>query len=548
MRRLPALPPAPDRLHRFALWLLIPLLLQPWSAARAEGRVVLIGVDGGSWNLLEPRIAAGELPNLAALLARGVGADLETVEPVISPTVWSSIATGRVPDAHGVRSFAATARDIQVPTVFERLAAQGVRVGLYDYLVTWPPRALPGGFVIPGWLRRDAEVSPKDVWQRAEVEPFVASYAELRENEDYLALSRREVSEKPGRFLALWRAFEPEVAALTFYAVDMTAHRFWHGAHPQDFDPPVEASPAEQRALPDALLGVDRAVGEIVAALDPGDTVIVVSDHGFTSQEPDVRWVSQLQPLLLPAGLLPWRDRFTIVSTFGVVGIGIQGGDFVEQERVYAELYDLLASVVSADGDPLYSVYRLDIAERPEDRERSLYQRFGQWGLGKLLDWRFGVVPDPNAHALIFATPNADVLESLAPDATVKATLKEGDLELRRDALLTPQRFTGGHAPTGIFIAAGGPIAARATRAEVSVLDVAPLLFHLSGRALPDDLEGRLPEELLDAAWLSGHPPRRVGASALPTLPPRPPPEGSEAEEGMTPELRERLRGLGYID
>ena len=113
-------------------------------AVPATARVVLIGVDGATWSVIDPLLASGRLPSLAAIASRGVAAELETVEPVNSPTVWTSIATGRRPDAHGVTDFLKKSYSIQVPTIFERLAAQGKRVGIYDYLVTWPPRTLPG--------------------------------------------------------------------------------------------------------------------------------------------------------------------------------------------------------------------------------------------------------------------------------------------------------------------------------------------------------------------------------------------------------------------
>src|SRR5690349_18192034 len=71
-------------------------------------RVVLIGLDGASWNILDPLLAAGRLPHLDALLRRGVTADMQTVEPLDSPEEWTSIGTGRSPAAHGVTNFYAT--------------------------------------------------------------------------------------------------------------------------------------------------------------------------------------------------------------------------------------------------------------------------------------------------------------------------------------------------------------------------------------------------------------------------------------------------------
>jgi predicted AlkP superfamily phosphohydrolase/phosphomutase len=72
------------------------------QAAAAAPRVVLVGVDGASWPVIDGLVAEGKLPNLAALSERGVEARLETVEPVISPVVWTSMATGQPPEVHGI--------------------------------------------------------------------------------------------------------------------------------------------------------------------------------------------------------------------------------------------------------------------------------------------------------------------------------------------------------------------------------------------------------------------------------------------------------------
>jgi hypothetical protein len=61
----------------------------------SRGHVVLIGLDGASWNLLDPMVKAGELPHFKALMDRGVSADLASVPPFLSPSVWTSIATSR---------------------------------------------------------------------------------------------------------------------------------------------------------------------------------------------------------------------------------------------------------------------------------------------------------------------------------------------------------------------------------------------------------------------------------------------------------------------
>jgi len=71
----------------------------------AGQRFLLVGVDGADWRFIDPLLARGELPHLAALCARGVRGPLRTFRPTLSPAVWTSIATGRRPVDHGVSDF-----------------------------------------------------------------------------------------------------------------------------------------------------------------------------------------------------------------------------------------------------------------------------------------------------------------------------------------------------------------------------------------------------------------------------------------------------------
>ncbi|MDL1951061.1 hypothetical protein FBQ97_14775, partial [Acidobacteria bacterium ACD] len=88
----------------FAAALLSPAASSAPPAAR-KPRVVLVGWDGADWSLLDPLLAAGKLPNLAKVLARGRSWDLASYNPMASPLIWTTIATGRSPVDHGVADF-----------------------------------------------------------------------------------------------------------------------------------------------------------------------------------------------------------------------------------------------------------------------------------------------------------------------------------------------------------------------------------------------------------------------------------------------------------
>lgn len=505
----------------------------------AGARVVIVGIDGASWNRIDPLVAAGAMPNLAALAARGVTGNLASVEPVISPTVWTSIATGRSPAAHGITGFYASALDVRVPTVFERLAARGLRVGLYDWLVAWPPPRFPNGFVIPGWLRRDGRVEPADVFARAGVPPYVWDMDALRVPAEFAAAAREEVATKPERFVALLRAFDLDVASVTYYCVDATSHRFWRAGYPDEFPEPAEVAPDARfaGAIREALAGVDRGIGVIAAALAPEDVLLVVSDHGFRADASGGRtiWTTDTKALLAAGALESQRSAFT-ANGFAYVVLRVVPGPFAERERTLEQLESLLASVTTLDGEPLFLVLGMDGRGREAGPSRGIRWRLSGWALRAGL-WWLGARLDAPAHAWLVGTPRASLLASLAPETPIRVAGRE----LPLGALLTSDAFDGTHAPAGVFAAAGGPIRREPTRVGVSVLDVAPLLFQLAGQPLPDDLEHPLRADLLDAAWLAAHPVARIGAAEMPGLAP-----GDEFGGASDEAVTERLRALGY--
>jgi hypothetical protein len=507
----------------------------------AAPRVVLVGVDGASWRVIDRMLAEGKLPNLAALIARGVSAELETVEPVISPVVWTSIATGQRPEVHGVGSFLVDARSIASPTVFERLAVQGLRVGTYEWLVTWPPRPLPGGFVIPDWLRRDLAMAPADPFGRAGVSDYRYGIRGVVSRAGFHRVAFRELAQKAAHWNALARAFDLDAGAVSFYALDALSHRFWADSFPAEFEPGEAPAPEPGYGdtIPAAYAGFDRALGEIVAALPEESTVIVASDHGFEARDDWARvWSFALEGALAEAGLAPGRDAFVIEGQFAYATLRVLPGPFEEREALLEKIVSLLSSAQSEDGRPLFGVVRLDAAARPPGRERGWLDRVEQWVWREVARFSFSVEFHDDAHAWVIARPMDDALESVLPDGRVKIA---GRLRPAREVVFG-EGFTGAHDPVAVFAAAGGPLRHDAARGRLSVLDVAPLFAYLAGGAIPDDLPGVLPARWIEREALAARPPRLVPAASLARLPPPAAPAIPDAE------LLERLRAMGYVE
>ena len=516
--------------HALPLILLSGALLVGCRQPAEDPRLVLIGIDGGSWNLVQPMLDAGELPRLAALAQRGVTGDLEVaVEPLISPAIWTSIATGRSPEAHGITTFTADRRAIRVPTIWERLSGAGLRVGLYDYLITWPPRQLAGGFVVPGWLRRDGRIQPPDLFERAGIPPYSYEVVDIGTLDDVVGNCERELARKPGTWNRLAEAMQPQVGAVVFFAVDVMSHRFIHTVLPADPAPSAATDPRFDDVIPKTLRGVDRAVGEIVDALEPEDRVVVVSDHGFRAISRIGRiWGFDRRWLLEKAGVETDRDGVAVINSFMHLDLEATPGPAAEREAVLGRLEAFFAGIRGPGGEPMF---RVDTVREPEQAAESGHPQ-----------WILEVVHDRMpAYGFVFVRPNAEVFDRLWPDGEVEVAGERHPLR----AFTSPHVFTGDHDTTGIFFAAGGAIRPQAEKIRLSVLDIAPLLFYLAGQPIPDDLEGTLHRTLIEPRYLERHPPRRVPAAEVPGLPEEP--DSQLPESASNAEIERRLKALGYL-
>ena len=77
-------------------------MAQPEQGKR---KVLLIGWDAADWKVINPLLDAGKMPNLARLVEQGVIGNLATLQPVLSPMLWTSIATGKRAYKHGIHGF-----------------------------------------------------------------------------------------------------------------------------------------------------------------------------------------------------------------------------------------------------------------------------------------------------------------------------------------------------------------------------------------------------------------------------------------------------------
>ncbi|HNB52800.1 MAG TPA: alkaline phosphatase family protein, partial [Anaerolineales bacterium] len=120
--------------------------------------ILLLGLDGATFDLLNPWFAQGALPHLARLKNQGSAGILQSTLPPVTAPAWASFLTGKHPHHHGVLDYFAgrageyrmiSGNDIRGQTVWDILSAYGKTVGVLNVPMTYPPRAV-NGFLIPG--------------------------------------------------------------------------------------------------------------------------------------------------------------------------------------------------------------------------------------------------------------------------------------------------------------------------------------------------------------------------------------------------------------
>ena len=124
----------------------------------ADTRVLIVGIDGATFSVIDSLLAEGALPTFERLIANGVRAPLRSEAPTISVAVWNSIATGKRPAEHGITNF--RARNPETGKLTGRLVSSNERKTLALWNLLGPFGKTTG--VVAWWASWPAE--PVDGW------------------------------------------------------------------------------------------------------------------------------------------------------------------------------------------------------------------------------------------------------------------------------------------------------------------------------------------------------------------------------------------------
>jgi len=560
-----------------------------------SARSLVIGLDGADLGVVR---ALGEdrLPTLHTLMRRGAYAALESVRPPATLPAWTTFLTGMDPGAHGVFDFttrqgyqvrftAGTVRE--VPTLFARLDALGLRCACISFPATYPPEPLSNGIFMSGWDAPVAfEADRSFVWPPALYDAIEARFGKPRfdDVDEFAAdaegwhqalpaklIGRIEEKAALGRWLLereRWDLF-----ALYFGESDTAAHHLWSLHEPDSPRRPAgwAPDPLALSGLGQVYVALDRAVGTLLEAAG-GEAVelTILSDHGSGGSSDKVLYLNRA---LEEAGLLrskPRGVRQALVS--GAKGLALRALPPRLRERIFrfggAVLPSRLESAARFGGIEMGrslcfseelnyfpSVWLNMKGREPEGlvapAEREAVCRQVIAALEAIVDPFSGarVIKRVLRREALYEGPFVE----RAPDLILELNL-DGDhsYNLMPSADAPPgtgswrrlceaerlgrkgRSLPGAHRALGLFIAAG-PSVAEAGELEATIPDVSATLLARMGIAVPPDFAGRVLWEALMATAAEARTLPQVAARA----------RKSPADEAR---LHARLRALGYVD
>lgn len=542
-------------------------------------KLLILGLDGTTFDLIKPWAEAGHLPAMARLMQMGTHAPLESTLPPVTSPAWPSFMTGKNPGKHSVFDFIqpragdfglVNATHIKGQTLWDILSEAGLRVGVINVPVTYPPRPI-NGFMVTGLLspQRGEITYPPDLLDRYhdELGPYrVTPNVQYRPGaEDAFIADLNDLIDTRGRYvLRLMRDQSWDCLMVHFLALDVMQHALWRfmdETHPQH-DPAQAARYGS--AIRDAYARVDGYVGQMVEIAErEGGAVIVMSDHGFGP----LHWYANLNLLLLDHGLMHLkRDLWTRLKAFAFRRGLSPAGVYRLLERF--GLSNLAARVPKSTRNAVIGKFlSFDSVDWTRTQAYSM-GHVGQIYLNLKGREPHGIVdPGPEAEAVLERVEQALATlrhpDTGAPllERTIRGKAvahgpyadQAADLHVVLDGyrciafplfategkIITRQirGDSGCHRLHGIFIAAGPGLRAGAALEDPHITDLAPTILHLLGQPVPSDMDGRPLLELFKEPGEVAT--RQVAAQVVA------PDQDLTPEE--TAEIEDRLRQLGYL-
>ncbi len=472
----------------------------------AIDRLLVIGIDGGTWRVLEPLLKSGDLPRLQALMDSGAYGVLESTSPAYTIPAWNALSAGLEPKSLGIYNFMHWKdgsydrapyfeSGAESRTITEALAAEGIKVISCNDPSVYRADLVPG-ICVAGFLYSNADgifhppVLKKLVEER--FGPYTVDVIDI-DRSDWKSVQRasrigaeitRLTEDRTAVAEYLLTEFDWRFGFIVYTGSDRLQHKLWH----------------RKDVLARYFRLLDRCIGRLMDACPDGTGFAVVSDHGFGPEER----VLCLNDWLIREGYLVLKTQSRTIRT--------RLSDLILRSGLY-KLRDILPSAVRILLERKLFSY-LPIEDAPVDWTKTKAVCFSVCGdifINREGRFPAGVVSREDYPALIkelmeklqtavrrefgedpriYMRPETE-WRSRFPDLVLQLdeTVQGVDPSIGHSSLSYSTRY-GNHRSDGLIILAIPEFGVRGPIGKVGITDVAPTILDLFGVSPPWKMDG----------------------------------------------------------
>lgn len=519
--------------------------------AEQKKKLVVLGLDGATWELLDLYMERGYMPTLKRLVESGVRGELESTMPAMTAPSWATFATGKHPGNHGIFDFMlptttlfdmkfATANDLRDKTIYQLLKEQGYKPVLINLPVTWPPK-LKDEITITSLLTQGDEwVYPASLKEEfPELQKYRLTPDEklrMQNNDDaYIEDMKRHLDEQ---MAGVKRIFTEKPWDFFFY---LFSHSDWI-SHLM-YTKMLEDDNEQGRAI---FEQIDAYLAWFESELPEDTNLVILSDHGFKAYKKIFyfnKWLEKEGYLVTTndgegfkkSATRRAKEQDKVASTRKKVRVG-------------STLFNTLGKIPFAEGAARWAYHNIlkkyvpvqfnvnigiDFSKSKVCFPKGAYITNGyinkDWVyengtvskeeypklVAELVE-KISALRDSEGNPVVKSVlTREDVYGSNAPDQAPDIFFELADYWLVGgfySGKLFAEEIQDKHGQFGIFAACGPDFTADARIENLRMQDVTPNLLHLLGLPVPEDVDGTVRKDLFAAHSPAATAPVQKGA------------------------------------
>lgn len=455
-------------------------------------KLLVIGFDGATFDLIEPLVKKGVLPHFSTVLTEGASAPLCSVIPPVSAPAWVSMVTGKNPGKHNIYGFQDSKGNMVNSTfrkskaVWNLLDEHGKRSIIVKVPVTNPPENINGVIT--------AEILTPD--ERGFSGRFQIDKESIMEKEKALSKKIQWELSQTEKTLTMMKG-EWDLFFTVYHLSDFVPTIYWK--YMDETHPQYIRDEFLSHAIEDAYKVLDTILGQFLSAIDENTYVVVVSDHGMGPSKKVFNineWLRRegfltVKTLAFEKTLSPEKVA-NLIEKYPFIKTLVKVIPDIFQKKAYKNVFARSKDIVSRIDAQTTVAYAFSHAHFAsvwllKKDERILSE----------IEQKIKEVKDPDTTKNIITHVYrrdqvfyGDWVDN-APDLIVEAVPHYSIRSQRIGNLFSQPLQSGDHRMNGIFIACG-PGIKKGNLTHISIFDVCPTLLAMLGLPIPADMDGKV--------------------------------------------------------